>query len=317
MSKPLLYFEYSAFPNLQDKHKQFMQRSSFFLMGCLAALFLAGCVSQKKYVDARLHVASLLQDSLTLTRNLQICNDTVAGLRSRNAALNDQLNRYIQAAATELSSKQKELLSSQQLIEAQQQRLTEQERQLRHLQEILHQQHALMDSIRGAIARALIGFSPDELSVQMKNGKVYVSLQEKLLFKSGSAVVEPKGVQALSKLAQVLNQNPDLDIEIEGHTDSIPIHGRYPDNWALSLARAASVTRILINDYHVSPLHITAAGRSWYDPVASNSTPEGRALNRRTDIIITPRLDVLYRLIEQNGALPPENTDAANSSSSP
>lgn len=294
-----------------------MQRSSLIFLGSLVILLITGCVSQKKYVDARLHVANLLQDSLSLTHSLQACNDTVNQLHRRIADLQDQLNRYIQAAATELSSKQKEILSSQELIQAQQQRLSEQERQLRHLQQVLRQQHEQMDSIRRSIAKALIGFNPDELSVQMKNGKVYVSLQEKLLFKSGSAVVEPKGVEALSKLAQVLNQNPDLDIEIEGHTDSIPIHGRYPDNWALSLARAASVTRILINDYHVSPLHITAAGRSWYDPVDTNSTPQGRARNRRTEIIITPRLDELFRLIEQNSSLLPENMDSGNVSPSP
>lgn len=269
-------------------------------------------MSQKKYVEARLHVANLLQDSLQLSRQLQICNDTVAGLRNQLADVNDQLQRYIQAAAIEISSKQKQIQSSQALIQQQQQRLAEQQQQLVHLQQVLRQQHALMDSIRNSIARALMGFKSDELSVQMKNGRVYVSLQEKLLFKSGSAVVEPKGVEALARLAQVLNQHPDLDIDVEGHTDSIPIHGRYPDNWALSLARAASVTRILINDYHVSPLHITASGRSWYDPMDTNSTPEGRARNRRTEIIITPKLDELFRLIEQNGEPPATSLDSGS-----
>ncbi|PJJ75906.1 chemotaxis protein MotB [Thermoflavifilum aggregans] len=286
--------------------------SRWILVILWISLMAGGCVSQKKYVEARLHLANLLQDSLQLSHQLQICNDTVAGLRNQLADVNDQLQRYIQAAAIEISSKQKQIQSSQALIQQQQQRLAEQQQQLVHLQQVLRQQHALMDSIRNSIARALMGFKSDELSVQMQNGRVYVSLQEKLLFKSGSAVVEPKGVEALARLAQVLNQHPDLDIDVEGHTDSIPIHGRYPDNWALSLARAASVTRILINDYHVSPLHITASGRSWYDPVDTNSTPEGRARNRRTEIIITPKLDELFRLIEQNGEPPATSQDSGS-----
>jgi chemotaxis protein MotB len=149
------------------------------------------------------------------------------------------------------------------------------------------------------MTEALKGFNSNELSVAIKNGKVYVSLQENLLFPSGSAVVNPKGKQALGKLAGVLTINPDINVNIEGHTDSIPIRSRYEDNWALSVARATSIVRILTKDYGVDPKRIIASGHSLYDPVDSNMSKEGRARNRRTEIILTPKLDELYQIIEE------------------
>lgn len=155
------------------------------------------------------------------------------------------------------------------------------------------------DALKKKMAEALGGFSANELTVSQKNGKVYVSLSESLLFPSGSAVVNEKGKEALSKLAAVLVLNPDIAINIEGHTDSIPIRLKYEDNWALSTARATSIVRILVNDYKVDPRNVVASGHSMYDPVATNSTPEGRAQNRRTEIILSPKLDELYNLINQ------------------
>jgi chemotaxis protein MotB len=144
-----------------------------------------------------------------------------------------------------------------------------------------------------------VNFKSNELTVTTKNGRVYVSLQESLLFPSGSAVVNPKGKEALGQLAQVLNTNPDINVLIEGHTDSIPIRGRFEDNWALSVARATSIVRILTDTYGVDPTRVTAAGRSKYEPVDTNDTPEGRAHNRRTEIILEPKLDELMQLLNQ------------------
>jgi chemotaxis protein MotB len=117
------------------------------------------------------------------------------------------------------------------------------------------------------------------------------------LFPSGSAVVNPRGVDALAKLAVVLNSNPDISVNIEGHTDSIPIRGKYKDNWDLSTARATSIVRILTDDYMVDPVRVEASGHSKFDPVDVNSTPEGRARNRRTEIILSPKLDEMYKLL--------------------
>ena len=132
----------------------------------------------------------------------------------------------------------------------------------------------------------------------MKNGRVYISMQESLLFPSGSAVVNPKGKEALAKVASVLNTNPDINIDIEGHTDNVPIHTKaYPDNWTLSTARATSIAHVLIDEYAVSPVKLIASGRSQYVPVASNETAEGRAQNRRTEIILEPKYDQLMEII--------------------
>ncbi|MBK7883241.1 MAG: flagellar motor protein MotB [Chitinophagaceae bacterium] len=151
------------------------------------------------------------------------------------------------------------------------------------------------------MAEALKGFTSNELTVIQKNGKVYVSLSENLLFPSGSAVINPKGVDALAKLAAVLNLDSDVAVNIEGHTDSIPIKGKYKDNWELSTARANSIVRILVDNYKVDPVRVIASGHSSYDPLDSNSTPEGRAKNRRTEIILSPKLQEMYKMLETSG----------------
>ena len=167
------------------------------------------------------------------------------------------------------------------------------------MRQLLDHQRATLENIRKKMTDALVGFNSTELSIFTKNGKVYVSMQENLLFPSGSAAVNPKGKEALGKLAQVLNTNPDISILIEGHTDSVPIKGRYQDNWALSTARSTAIVRVLTDTYQVDPVRITASGRSKYDPLDTNETPEGRKRNRRTEIILAPKLDELMRLIEQ------------------
>jgi len=210
------------------------------------------------------------------------------------ASLNKQMED-LKAKNRDLSAESDKRLS---LLSKSKQDLVSQQARLAHLQELMDAQKKAIEGIRKKMTDALVGFKSDELSVSIKNGKVYVSLQENLLFPSGSAVVNPKGKVALGKLAEVLNQNQDITVDIEGHTDSIPIHGKYMDNWELSLARSASIVRILTVDYKVEPKRVIASGHSQYDPVQNNSTPEGRAQNRRTDIILSPKLDELYRLLQ-------------------
>ena len=127
-----------------------------------------------------------------------------------------------------------------------------------------------------------------------------MSLQESLLFPSGSAVVNPKGKEALGTLAQVLNMNPDINVVVEGHTDSVPIRGKYEDNWALSVARSTAIVRLLTETYKVDPTRVTASGKSKYEPVDTNLTAEGRQRNRRTEIILAPKLDQLMELLEKS-----------------
>ncbi|HEY4337561.1 MAG TPA: OmpA family protein, partial [Puia sp.] len=201
-----------------------------------------------------------------------------------------------------LTGKNKDLTSEgaarQAALSKSQKDLLDQQAKLERLQALMDKQKHAIEQIRKKMTDALVGFKSNELTVSIKNGKVYVSLSENLLFPSGSAVVNPKGKDALGKLAQVLNVNADITVDIEGHTDSIPIHGKYQDNWDLSLARSASIVRILTTDYRVDPTRVIASGHSQYDPVQPNTTADGRAQNRRTDIILSPKLDELYRLLQ-------------------
>jgi chemotaxis protein MotB len=229
-------------------------------------------------------------DSARLEQKIAGLQTDVAGLQQNISALNQKMDASNAAAEGTIASQKNALQKSKQ-------ELADQQRKLESLQSLLEQQKKNADALRQKMADALVKFNSNELSVSVKNGKVYVSLQENLLFPSGSAVVNVKGKEALGKLAEVLNANQDITVNIEGHTDSIPIRTRFEDNWALSTARATSIVRILTKDYQVDPVRVVASGHSRYDPVDANTTSEGRAKNRRTEIILSPKLDELYKLI--------------------
>lgn len=204
-----------------------------------------------------------------------------------NASLSQtqQLNQALKLKSEELSEKEKMLM--------------DREQRLKELQAVVNRQDSIVNALNRIVKNALLGFRDDELTVEMKNGKVYVSMSDKLLFKSGSAAVEEKGKDAIKKVAEVLNRNPEIDILVEGHTDSIPIKTAiYKDNWDLSVARATSIVRMFANDYGVENKRLTASGKGEFFPVASNSSPEGRAKNRRTEIILSPKLDELYQILQ-------------------
>ena len=165
---------------------------------------------------------------------------------------------------------------------------------------MIDQQNAQVQNLLNSVKDALLGFSSDELTVREQNGKVYVAMSDKLLFQSGSAKLDKRGEEALGKLAEVLNKQTEIDVCIEGHTDNKPIHtAQFKDNWDLSVIRATSVVRILIEKYKVNPLQIQPSGRGDFMPVADNETAEGRAKNRRTEIIMSPKLDKLFQMLKK------------------
>jgi chemotaxis protein MotB len=227
-------------------------------------------------------------------------------------AMFNELNRKhkaLQIDYTEMNQRYSDLLKSslnktEQLNLALKQKedmLSAREKRLTELEAIIRRQDSITNALNEIVKRALLSFNSEELTVEMKNGKVYVSLSDKLLFKSASADIEDKGQEAIKKLGEVLNKNLDIDVLIEGHTDNVPLRStiNFKDNWDLSTERAANIVRILSDLSKVSPKRLTAAGRSEYMPKASNDTPEGRAKNRRTEIILTPKLDELYKLIDK------------------
>jgi chemotaxis protein MotB len=205
-------------------------------------------------------------------------------LTNMSLSQTDKLSKALAAKSDELNAKEK--------------LLSERERTLDEMQKIIARQDSITRRLNSILRNALLGFNSDELSVEIKNGKVYVSMSDKLLFKSGSSAVESKGKEALKLLGGVLEKNFDIDILVEGHTDNVPIKtSDYKDNWDLSVARATSIVRILINDYKIAPARMTASGKGEYFPKADNKTAEGRAKNRRTEIILSPKLDELMKLL--------------------
>lgn len=192
-----------------------------------------------------------------------------------------------------LSVKQKELLQTQK-------ELVDREKKVLELQSIINRKDSVLSALKDRISSALLGFEGDGLTITQKNGKVYISLEEQLLFASGSWQVDSRGQEALSKLSKSLENQKDINVLIEGHTDSIPFGGRgqIKDNWDLSVVRATAIVRILTSTSAIAPERLTAAGKGKFVPLQSNSTAEGRSANRRIEIILSPKLYDLYDLLE-------------------
>jgi chemotaxis protein MotB len=213
--------------------------------------------------------------------------------------LQDKYNNLINQSLSQTDKLSKALAAKSEDLDAKEKLLSERERTLDEMKQVIARQDSITKSLNNILRNALLGFNSDELSVEIKNGKVYVSMSDKLLFKSGSSAVEEKGKDALKLLAGVLDKNSDIDILVEGHTDNVPIKtSGYKDNWDLSVARATSIVRILTSDYKIAPTRLTASGKGEYFPKADNETTEGRAKNRRTEIILSPKLDELMKLLK-------------------
>ena len=180
--------------------------------------------------------------------------------------------------------------------------LEDKNKRLVELESILSRKDSVVNALKEKVSKALMGFTEMGLAVDVKNGKVYVSLDEQLLFKSGSTVVDPKGVSALKELAGVLAVNPDINIMVEGHTDDVPYieSEAVKDNWDLSVKRATAVVRILKQNSNIKGSRVVAAGRSKYQPIIDSKAPDARRKNRRTEIILTPKLDELFKILESN-----------------
>jgi len=193
-----------------------------------------------------------------------------------------------------LETKEEELKLAQENLESRSTRVVE-------LESIINKKDSIVTALKKSIAKALIGLEGEGLTIEKRNGKVYVSLEEALLFASGKYEVNSGGVVALNKLANALAYQNDLKILVEGHTDSIPFNSRglVKDNWDLSVMRATNVVKVLTQNPDLDPIQLTAAGRSEFMPIASNTTAEGRSVNRRIEIILSPNLDDLFKLLEE------------------
>ncbi|MEI8046449.1 MAG: OmpA family protein [Bacteroidota bacterium] len=203
---------------------------------------------------------------------------------------------------TELKASQDSLLAREQRVKAMQAELDIKGKNLAELLTAIHKKDSVTDALRKAVSDALTGFEGKGLTVHIKDGKVYVSLEEKLLFASGKWDVSNDGVAALKDLAKVLEKNPDINVLIEGHTDNVPLTGQnqVKDNWDLSAMRATSIVKILLANGKIAPKRLVASGRGEFLPVEPNTSAANKAKNRRTEIILSPKLDELMQIIGNN-----------------
>ena len=274
-----------------------MRTAYFFtlvIIGGGLTFLQSSCVAKKKYLYSQNRISELQADSTQLEGRIASLENNIAELEKQLQENQERAKELTQA----LEGREKEIKQKELLLSRQNNLLYEKAQQLNELQEKINQQNQIVEKLRNTIANALVNFKDDELTVNVKDGKVYLSLSENLLFKSGSATMDQQGKEALGKLSVVLNNNPEIEILIEGHTDSIPISSNvYKDNWDLSVARATSIVRLLANEYNVDGARLTASGRADNAPVDTNTTQEGRAKNRRTEIILSPKLEELFQLI--------------------
>jgi len=271
-----------------------MKKSFRFLafLVVIISLIFTSCVPSAKFTASESKADRLQKNNADAQAQLDACSIQVKNLNQEKLSLQDQ-NSSLQKENAMVQNDMKDLTSESKMT------IADQSKRLKKLQDIIQSQKDIMAKIKNSISDALMNYKTDELSVYIKDGNVYVSLEEKLLFKSGSDVVGKKGKEALKSLAKVLNGTNDITVMIEGHTDNVPINTKqFEDNWDLSTARATSVVRILTKDYGFDASRITASGRGKFHPVNSNETALGRAGNRRTVVSLTPDLKELYKLLD-------------------
>ena len=214
-------------------------------------------------------------------------------------AANSQKNRELLA---QLEAKEQALAAENARLEKLKRELEDRSNRVAELESVIAAKDAAMSALKDAISRALTDFEGKGLTVEQRDGKVYVSMENKLLFESGSWAVGSEGRRAVMQLGSVLGDNPDIAVLIEGHTDNVPYQGsgQLKGNWDLSTKRATAIVNILRENNNINPENLTAAGRGEHAPIATNDTPEGRAKNRRIEVILTPKLDELSRLLNEN-----------------
>lgn len=265
----------------------------FTFLALIAGMLFTSCVSKKKFTASETRANKLQNENADNLSQLNDCNNQVTKMNEAKALLQKQND----AALKEYATAQSDLL-----VIATQSKMTiaDQAKRLKSLQDIIKAQADKTNELKNSISKAMMNYKTDELNVYQKDGKVYVSLAEKLLFKSGSDVVDPKGKAALKTLADVLNSSKDFTVDIEGHTDNVPVKTKvFEDNWDLSTARASSIVRVLTKDNGFDSSRITASGKSEFHPVGVNTSAEGRADNRRTEIVLSPDLQEIYKLLYQ------------------
>ena len=267
-------------------------------------------------------IDKLRQDSTKLNNDLLACQNKYDDLSTTYDLLTSKSSRYMAEKAketkelleqlektqSELFAKEDQLKKNTAVLEEKERKLLDSQNELElrslrvaELEAIINRKDSMVTALKKKISKALIGLEGDGLTIEQRNGKVYISLEEDLLFASGKYEINQSGKQALDRLSDVLSYQKDLEILVEGHTDSIPLTGRglVKDNWDLSVMRATSVVKRLTSNSNLDPTQLIAAGRSEFVPIMSNSSSDGRSKNRRIEMILSPNLDDLFKLLDE------------------
>ena len=271
----------------------------FILSGSL----LVSCVSSKKYTELEALQKSTNDLLNEATLRINVCEDDKAAAEATIASLNDQLN-FLKSNNQDLISNLGNLTSLSQKgaenLEKSLESLKEKDTRIKSLRDAVTKKDSVTLALVTSLKGVLGNMADEDIEINVEKGVVYVSISDKLLFRSGSFSVNKAAMGVLGKVAKVINDKPELEFMVEGHTDNVPIKVEgTEDNWDLSVRRATSIVRILQNDFDVAPERMTAAGRGEYIPVDDNSTVSGRAKNRRTRIVVLPKLDQFYDLINK------------------
>lgn len=261
----------------------------------------------KNYDSLRYHYGELVTQYEKQSQLLATTSGTLATLQSDYQALELNSTEALQASIEtnrnlleEIQIKEGELSQKKNHLDSLTQELSARIARVDELEVLVSDKETAMNNLKNALTTALVSFEGNGLSVEQKGGKVYVSMENKLLFKSGSWTVESNGRKALAQLGEVLASNPEIAILIEGHTDSDPYNGneQLSGNWDLSTKRATEIVKLLLKNRTINPENLTAAGRGEFHPLAENDSAEGKAKNRRIEVILTPKLDKIAELLE-------------------
>jgi len=261
----------------------------------------------KNYDSLRYHYGELVGQYEKQSQILATTSGTLATLQDAYTALEQNSNEALQASIEknrglleEIQIKEGELLSERTRLDSLRNELSSRISRVEELEDLIADKEALMSTLKNALADALVSFKGNGLSVEQRGGKVYVSMENKLLFQSGSWSVASNGKQALKQLGNVLASNPEIAVLIEGHTDSDPYIGNdnLSGNWDLSTKRATEIVKLLLKNNSIKAENLTAAGRGQHQPLATNKTAVGKAKNRRIEVILTPKLDKIAALLE-------------------
>ena len=267
------------------------------------ALLVSSCASKKDLENCRLDNQNLQNENKELNTSYQVTKEQLAASNARVTSLQEQLEQQKQAYRSLQRSLDKSLANSSQnniSIEKLVDQINESNQYIRHLTDLKTKSDSLNMVLTNNLTRSLSKEELKEVDVQVLKGVVYISLADNMLYKSGSYEINDRAAETLSKIAKIIKDYKDYDVLIEGNTDNVPIsRENIRNNWDLSCLRASSVVQALQNDYGVDPKRLTAGGRGEYNPLATNDTALGKQRNRRTQIIITPKLDEFMDLIDK------------------